>query len=563
MIDSLDTITGREKIDLLNRLSEEYLLIEPLRSIEYGKEAYNAAVDSNLLHLESDALLNIGKGHYLLGNYEPALENYESALLIYSDLKDQSGLARSYNNLGLIYNKLGKSDLALEYNLKSLEIEEKAGNDMGVAKSYCNIGNLYFEMEKNNIALEYFNKCLTMYEELNDPEGLADILNNIGIVYDEEGKYDIALDYYLSSLAQEELLQDPSGIATTCNNIGLAYYNLGSFDLAFNYLNRSLKLTQDIGEQYGIANSYFNLSRIHLAQGNETEALKLLNRSLRIAEQIKAGDILMSSYKLLSETYASMNNYAKALENFKLYVDHRDDFFQDNQRDLSFIQTEYELNKREKGLQQTEKRIKNYLYILAIMASIIVLLITITIVSRNRFGNKFILEQKKINSQLVELAQTDPLTNLANRRGMLEKIQQASDRFKHRKESFSIVLCDIDGFKKVNDKFGHECGDFVLSSLSNLFVSQLREHDIIGRWGGEEFIMVLPETTLEGGVILAEKIRLKVRDNVFYYKGYNIWITITMGVAVFDHITDIKEVIHQADEAMYRGKSAGRNCVMN
>jgi len=565
-IDSLETLlesaSGRNKVILLNQLAEKQRYVNPQKSIEYGVKAYKLASDSNYENLKSEALNNMATGHYYLGNYRTAIEKQEEALKINTALNDKTALARSLNNIGLVYKKLGNYEIALNYILRSLAIEEEIENAIGIAQSHCNIGNIYFEMDEFNKALEFYQQSLAIYEELADRRGIADILNNIGSIYDEEGKYDIALDYYLNSLDYEVQLEDKTGIATTSNNIGLTYYNIDLYDKALEYLNWSLNLTLEIGEKYGIANSYINLGEIYLAMKKFTESRNHLQMGLRISSQIEAADLMMAAYKLLSELYTELNNYPLALENHKLYLKQREILFEDNQVDIIRIHEQFELQKKDQQITYLNQRLKLHRLLNIIFISLIVLIVFIFILTRKKLKGRYLQRHEEVNNQLRELAQTDHLTNLANRRGMLEKIQYEKYRFERSRKPFAIIMCDIDSFKTVNDNFGHECGDFVLSSLSNLFISILRKQDLVGRWGGEEFIMLLPETDLENGRQLAEKIRKRVNDNAFYYKGSYINITITLGVAVFDQICDIKETIQKADEALYEGKRRGKNCVV-
>lgn len=168
-------------------------------------------------------------------------------------------------------------------------------------------------------------------------------------------------------------------------------------------------------------------------------------------------------------------------------------------------------------------------------------------------------ERKKYENLLRELAGTDSLTGLFNRRKMLEEIHIEAVRSTRRGKSFSLILLDIDLFKGINDKYGHECGDYVLVAISEIFKTKLREQDLCCRWGGEEFLILLPETEAEGGEISAEKLRLAVLDHKFIYKNENIPVSITLGVSRYRENQTIEECINLADIALYRGKNAGRN----
>jgi diguanylate cyclase (GGDEF)-like protein len=166
------------------------------------------------------------------------------------------------------------------------------------------------------------------------------------------------------------------------------------------------------------------------------------------------------------------------------------------------------------------------------------------------------------NEQLGEAARVDPLTGLYNRRGFREEAEVEVQRMFRGGKGFSIVLADIDNFKSFNDKYGHACGDHVLSRAAAILRDRIRDIDRLGRWGGEEFILLLPETDSNGAALLAEKLRDTIGDNVFDFEGQRLSITLTFGVATFRKGETLEVCIARADAALYEGKAAGRNRVM-
>jgi diguanylate cyclase (GGDEF)-like protein len=160
------------------------------------------------------------------------------------------------------------------------------------------------------------------------------------------------------------------------------------------------------------------------------------------------------------------------------------------------------------------------------------------------------------------LARTDPLTQLSNRRDFLEKFKLEIIRFERNRRPFSVVMGDIDDFKSVNDRYGHDCGDFVLVTMSKIMKSKLRKVDTVGRWGGEEFILLLPETPMSGGKTVAESIRKRIAGETFSYKEHQLSITITFGVCEYNSVMDVDTCVKRADEALYAGKHKGKNCVV-
>ena len=175
---------------------------------------------------------------------------------------------------------------------------------------------------------------------------------------------------------------------------------------------------------------------------------------------------------------------------------------------------------------------------------------------------------KEKNKMLAELAERDYLTNLYNRRHAMKVIklyQKLADRDKNFKISF--ILIDIDFFKVINDTYGHDAGDFILKQLAILLKKNTRKSDIIARWGGEEFLIILPKTNLEQARIVAEKLRKEVEASEFFFNGKIIKFTISAGVACLDlgesySDEDIERVLKKVDIKLYEAKQSGRNLIV-
>lgn len=170
-----------------------------------------------------------------------------------------------------------------------------------------------------------------------------------------------------------------------------------------------------------------------------------------------------------------------------------------------------------------------------------------------------ISNRKNMERNLIRLSTTDNLTGTYNRNKMSDVLEQEVSRSARYGHPLSLIMIDIDHFKNVNDSFGHDIGDKTLKSLVHIAEGVKRETDIFSRWGGEEFLMLCPETDLEGGLLMAERLRDSV-EKYHFEKVENI--TISLGVAEFSpdkHNVDL--FVKQADDALYKSKSAGRNKV--
>jgi len=162
---------------------------------------------------------------------------------------------------------------------------------------------------------------------------------------------------------------------------------------------------------------------------------------------------------------------------------------------------------------------------------------------------------------LVEQASTDPLTHLRNRRSFYEQgTQQVASARRYRSE-LSVLLLDIDHFKRVNDRHGHQAGDEVLVRIAALLSVVVRDGDVVARVGGEEFAVLLPETNRLGAAVLAERIRAQIAKEEIHTGGARIPVTTSVGVATFgtDHADTFDEFLAVADKRLYLAKNAGRN----
>lgn len=163
--------------------------------------------------------------------------------------------------------------------------------------------------------------------------------------------------------------------------------------------------------------------------------------------------------------------------------------------------------------------------------------------------------------QIQELVNVDALTGVYNRRRLFEVISEERNRYTRVPGSFSLCLMDIDHFKEVNDTYGHQAGDAILQEVARSVADGLRAIDCFGRYGGEEFLLVLPQTPLEGARIKAERVREAIASLRFPDIGDNFQITVSVGVAEYHHNESTDETLLRADQALYAAKDDGRNNV--
>ncbi|MEA3330173.1 MAG: GGDEF domain-containing protein [Campylobacterota bacterium] len=178
-----------------------------------------------------------------------------------------------------------------------------------------------------------------------------------------------------------------------------------------------------------------------------------------------------------------------------------------------------------------------------------------------RILSKKVHELERELEEVRQESKEDFLTKLYNKRALDEFMEIKEAEFERYGRNFSVIMFDLDHFKNVNDNFGHDAGDAVLSAFAKILKKEARSVDVVGRFGGEEFLALLSETDTKGGAIFAEKVRKHVQKARFMYKGERIEVTVSCGVSERKKHVSLKGVINSADEYLYKAKKDGRNQV--
>lgn len=182
-----------------------------------------------------------------------------------------------------------------------------------------------------------------------------------------------------------------------------------------------------------------------------------------------------------------------------------------------------------------------------------------TIDEKEKLSKELFESNKKLNS----LVSTDFLTNIGNRRYFFDIGEKSFFKAKRNGSFLSLILLDIDDFKMINDEYGHQIGDDVLIKISQVLTGEIRKSDILGRVGGEEFAIVLPETDLDNAIQIAEKIRMKFTEIKCQKNSMNLKVTGSFGVSQINHLKDkdLDSIFARSDTALYKAKNGGKNRV--
>lgn len=527
IIDSLENklkiAVAEEKVKVLNSLSKEYLFIAPKQAIKYSEQASEQAKKFNDPINERIAYNNTANAYAVLKDYAQTIKFLEMAL--------------------------GKSEQIGEVDL--------------ILSDIYRIADVYSSSKNHIKSIEFYNKALKINEIMNNRGEVALSLNRIGLEYKKAGNYKKASEFFIKALKFEEenvrvlMRNEYKQISEFYSSRGddekaLKYYKLfTSVKDTIAYAERSQKIS-NMQEQYEIEQKK---RKIELLQ-KEKEI-----RDLELQQLILQQEKQKSEFEAKQRTQEIQTlNKDKQLKEFQLKM-------AEYERDKIQEKIEsYQKNKEIRELELAKKAaaLKNRRYTQKVLIYAMIFIAIFALVSSSfaivniRISRKL----KIVNAKLEQIAKTDPLTKLSNRRDMIEKILHEQKRFGRNGKSFVLLMADIDDFKKINDENGHDCGDFILETLAQQMKSSVRQQDLTGRWGGEEFLMLLPETDIEGGKALAEKIRKDIEATSYVFNKIELKLTMTFGVSVYDRPMNIDKCIKMADEALYKGKKQGKNCVV-
>lgn len=562
----------------------------------------------------------LAQSYKRLKNREQTAHFYTKALEVYSNLGDLKLMARTLNTLAEAHRYLDNLVLALDYSTRALEIHKDIDDPVGFAKALLGAGIIYRHINLYEKSLEHINEAYLYYKKVNNMLGIAKTSNQMGLVYTRLRQFDQAEFFYqitidlpkgmveektlASALREMAVINLESGdlasamqyakkayityknknltsyISTTARIIGNIYRAQGNNNKAIEYYKESLSFAREAGGKLYEIKSLTALAGI-LIGIDTNEAISLLKRSLALSTEIDDKLHMLYAYREIRIAEKLRGRIEESLRYAEEEIALTDIIQNERSEDKLALEKahlhSYKMEIELETLREKEKRHqlelekKNNQIEIAAQARVISELE----LSKNKYASialafllaaclaivllvyRSFIASKKRNEELDYLAARDPLTNCYNRRILFE-VMNRDFLDLPQIEEYCILMVDIDHFKSVNDTYGHSIGDTVLCGVAELLQANIRKSDSVARFGGEEFCIILPNTTQEQAIRIAEAIRIKVEKATFD----DIPVTCSFGV------TSIKfkartpsELIEQADLALYEAKSLGRNQV--
>ncbi len=528
---------GSTRARLLIDLARQLCFSTPARAIQLAGEAASAdnSPDRSVL---ADSLFLRGRACLQLGQYADSLGYLIQAQPIYEDLQDDQGLMWLYNEVGRLYYFLSDYATALEYYQKTLEMAHRVGNLNRQAASMHNIGLVYTSTGDPVTAREKMLQGLEIARTAQDAWVEAFVLGGLAEASFHLKEFPNALAYGQQSLALARATPLPGLISGILIALSWSHFELGEPEKARHCLDEVLELAGQSGDARGRAEAQRALGEQFNRVGRYLEGRELLGQALDASLILGEKALTGNCHLALIESCKQLGDYPAALAHSEEY--HRIDKEIFNERSDLRLRAFQAIHQVEAARREAE-----------------------LVQLRNVTLQQEIEERKNAQKALEHLASYDPLTGLFNRRAFFTQAQPLFAALMARQLPVSVIMLDADYFKRINDQYGHQTGDRALASLAAAIQAVVREGDLVCRYGGEEFVLMLPETDQNDALKAAERLRGSVQDTPLPAGTALIHITISLGVATTGPTGEnsLDRLLTLADQALYQAKNSGRNCV--
>ena len=553
-----------------------------------------------------------------LKNLKQTVFYYEKALERFTSINDLWNVARTLNTLAEAERYMDNLLVALDYSMRGLELHKQTNDPEGHAKASMGAGIIYRHIGRYEKSLTHLYTAHLYYKSVNNINRIAETSNQLGFIYTRLKQFEQARSFYQLTIDMPEDQIKQKTLASALREMAVVYLASKDFESAMKMVQRAYKIYQKRGETLKSSNTTRVIANIYRDKRDDANAIVYYRKSLLLAEQSGSAiaqirailpltgmlmdidieettQLLKKSLALSTQlddkiftlyTYEKLRQAEKIrgnLEDSLYYAEQEiklNEFIQDekdknelnlakanlyshkmeieleslrektilNQLELAKKSNELEISKQIKiitDLQLTKNKYANTT--LALLLAISALLVVFTY-------RRFIVSKRQ-NRELDYLAARDPLTNCYNRRVLIDRMD---NDFKNPEllDEYCVIMADIDNFKNVNDNHGHNTGDTVICGVANILQSCVRQQDIVSRFGGEEFCIILHRVPQNQAMNIAETMRKKVEEAVFD----NIKTTCSFGITSIQfNAKTSAELIHQADLALYKSKSLGRN----
>ncbi len=523
---------------------------------ENVQQAFNLSQDAlakahNLLldepakkNLQAIIFKTLGYLYKNLGSYDLGLLYAFKSLELCRELKLTESHIINLQTLGWCHTHLGNFPEGLKPFLEALELCQQEQRLSLKAQTLLGLSTLYYYLENFEQALELEEETLELYDVLSDSQARLVLLNNLAKTHLKLCHLDTALKYAQESLKLSQKLQKPDSQGKTLNTLGIICQEGGDLREALHYFQGALARLQTKDSKQIEAEVFLNIGKTHYKLAELDKAIYYCQKALKSAESVDAKADIRNSHLQLAKIYKELSDFEKALFHHEGYYEVEKAIF--NEKADNKLKSLQIFHETERARHQAE----------------IYCLQNVELRNAQMELEQKMQELKDLHQKVKEISIRDGLTNLYNRRYLDEQLGILFSRARRYNQSLSIAIIDVDNFKKLNDTFSHQVGDEVLKHVANILVSDLRESDLAVRYGGEEFVLIFPETPLKRATVVCKRTCQQIANYNWNSIRSNLKVTVSIGISDDAKVRNYQEQLHLADKHLYIAKHSGKNKVI-
>ncbi|MEO8506435.1 MAG: diguanylate cyclase [Betaproteobacteria bacterium] len=540
-----------QRLPLLLKLAEGVSSTDTPRARGLAQEAEALALALEDVPARGEALYVQGHCADLLLDHPTALDAFGRALAVFESAEDLAATARTLRALSFVHDALGDFARALDFQFRALALDERTGNESARAVTLRTIGIVYTRSGDAAAGLEFYRKSLALCAGPNAAIERAKTLNNIGINLKNLGQFADAQQ----ALVEAHAIFGERGMllhqSATLNNLGLVLERLGDAGAAERTLREARDQSEAAGYRYGVAHAGLSLGKLCLTQGRHDEAQGWLDTALATCERHQLKPTQYEVHEALADLHEQRGDPVAALAHFRRFHALEREVQSEAARDkLRALQIQYEVASARRDAELERERQEALT-----QANVELDALNISLTEAN-------LHKTMLLDQLERQTYEDALTGLANRRRLDQRLADEFGLALRHGRPLAVAMADLDHFKTVNDRFSHAVGDAVLRAIAKLLSAQVRHTDLVARFGGEEFVIVLVETDAAAALRVCEKLRAAVANHAWTAIHPALALTVSIGVCSDTSLPAHERMLAIADRNLYSAKAAGRNRVV-
>jgi diguanylate cyclase (GGDEF)-like protein len=533
--------TQREKIDALNDLAWEMRNADGERAMALAQEAYEMSGSGDF----SDKPYAMGQASSLTtrayldrnGPLDQALDKCFQALALIETETPNRVVIRCTRLICWLYFYLGEHSNALMYGLKALDIARAGAFKDLIAAVQNTMTMIYAVTGDFEQALKSQAEALASAREAKDELQEMAALNQGANVYLEQGDLEHALDLATHAWEIAQCLESDESRADVSDTLGEVLRAMGDYERAECLLFEAIENDAKSGSELGRANGWLGLGKLHLSQKRFEQAEADILKSLELSEKTGSRQLQMECHSHLYQIAEQQEKWKQAFTHLNTFYQlYKANYNETASKKMSLLKVAHQV--------ETAKRDAEIYHL------------------RNEELLREIEERKKLEQALEEQAMTDPLSGLFNRRHFFNMAELLFAEAVRYNQPLSVMILDIDYFKQVNDTHGHAIGDEAIKLLASMIKSTIRSADIAARFGGDEFVLLMPQTNTAQAIKFAQRLRLSLAEKTIPASQLHLRFTLSIGVSsVSVDVNSMDKLLEGADRALYSAKHNGRNQV--